>query len=139
MRFIGRFMVEFGLLSSAFDLASFAVLLVWFGAGPELFRTGWFFVSLLTELVVLFVVRTRGFLLSSRAGPWLLGSAAAVAVVDFALPYTPLAGPLGFVALPLPLVAALTFVALAYAAVAEVGKRFFYRLRPGRPPLTSTR
>jgi len=59
LRFIGRFMVEFGILSSVFDLLTFAILLTAFRASPEMFRTGWFVESLLTELVIALVVRTR--------------------------------------------------------------------------------
>src|SRR5687768_2906365 len=58
IRPIRRFMVVFGLVSSAFDLLTFWLLLAVFAAGPELFRTGWFVASLLTELAVIFVVRT---------------------------------------------------------------------------------
>src|SRR6185295_13231284 len=50
--FIGRFMVEFGILSSAFDLLTFLVLLRVFKAAATEFQTGWFVESLLTELVV---------------------------------------------------------------------------------------
>jgi Mg2+-importing ATPase len=46
MRFIGRFMVEFGLLSSLFDFLTFGLLLWFFAAGAELFRSGWFVESL---------------------------------------------------------------------------------------------
>ena len=60
MRFIGRFMVEFGVLSSAFDFLTFALLLVVFQASVAVFRTAWFMESLLTELAVALVVRTRG-------------------------------------------------------------------------------
>jgi len=48
MRFIGRFMLEFGLLSSAFDFLTFATLLWYFRSASALFRTGWFVESLLT-------------------------------------------------------------------------------------------
>src|SRR5262249_36591271 len=59
IRFIGRFMVEFGVLSSAYDLITFVILLTVFHATPEIFRTGWFVESLLTELLIALVVRTR--------------------------------------------------------------------------------
>ena len=74
MRFIGRFMVEFGVVSSVFDFLTFGVLLVVFRAAPELFRTGWFVESLLTELVIALVVRTRRPFFRSRPGTLLLWS-----------------------------------------------------------------
>ena len=63
---VRNFMVVFGLLSSAFDLLTFAVLLHFFHAGADLFRSGWFVGSSLTELAVLFVLRTRRLAIRSR-------------------------------------------------------------------------
>jgi Mg2+-importing ATPase len=127
MRFISRFMVEFGLLSSIFDLLTFAVLLVGFGAVPELFRTAWFVESLLTELVIALVVRTRRPILHSRPGRLLLGTTAALVPIAFAIPYLPAAGVLGFVPLPPGVVLALVGITALYVVAAEAGKRHFYR------------
>ena len=69
MRFIARFMIEFGVLSSLFDVVTFAVLLSWFRAAPALFRTGWFVESLLTELLVALVVRNPAPGVQEPAGP----------------------------------------------------------------------
>ena len=68
MRFIGRFMLEFGAVSSVFDFLTFGALLLVFHAAPDLFRTGWFVESLLTELVIALVVRTRRPFFRSRPG-----------------------------------------------------------------------
>ncbi len=57
--FIRRFMLFFGPLSSLFDFLTFAVLLGVFHAGPDLFRTGWFIESMATQVLVIFVIRTR--------------------------------------------------------------------------------
>jgi Mg2+-importing ATPase len=127
MRFIGRFMVEFGFLSSLFDLLTFGALLLLFAAPPELFRTGWFVESLLTELVIALVVRTRRPLLRSRPGTVLLASSLAVAALTVALPYLPHAGLLGFTPLPLPLVATLIGITFLYVLAAEAAKTRFYR------------
>src|SRR5678809_1166825 len=78
MRFIGRFMLEFGILSSAFDFLTFGALLGLFHATPELFRTGWFVESLLTELVVALVVRTRRPFFRSKPGAVLFWSTLAL-------------------------------------------------------------
>ncbi len=82
MKFLGRFMIEFGLLSSVFDFITFGMLLWGFAAGPELFRTGWFVESLLTELVIALVVRTRRPFWRSRPGTLLLWSSVAVVLLD---------------------------------------------------------
>jgi Mg2+-importing ATPase len=127
MRFIARFMVEFGVLSSLFDLLTFAGLLVLFHATPELFRTGWFVESLLTELAIALVVRTRRPFFRSRPGRVLLISTLVLVPVTFAIPYVPYAGLLGFVPLPASLLAGLAAVTVVYVGAAEVTKRWFYR------------
>jgi Mg2+-importing ATPase len=127
-RFMGRFMLEFGALSSLFDLATFALLLVPFAAGPALFRTGWFVESLLTELAIALVVRTARPLHRSRPGRVLLATTLALVPVTLAIPYLPVAGALGFVPLPASLLAALLAVTVAYVAAAELLKR--YRAAP---------
>jgi Mg2+-importing ATPase len=134
MRFIGRFMVEFGLLSSLFDLLTFAVLLVVFSAGVTQFRTAWFVESLLTELLVALVVRTRRSILRSRPGRVLLGSTVALVVVALGLPYLPGIGALGFEPLPASLVATLVVIAVLYVMAAERLKRWFYRLGDAGEP-----
>ncbi|HSB55180.1 MAG TPA: magnesium-translocating P-type ATPase, partial [Gemmatimonadales bacterium] len=68
IRMIGRFMVQFGLLSAAFDFLTFGLLLRVFHALATEFRTAWFIESLLTELVIALVVRTRRPFYRSRPG-----------------------------------------------------------------------
>lgn len=127
IRFIGRFMVEFGALSSIFDFITFAALLGLFHATPELFRTGWFVESLLTELVIALVVRTRRPFFRSRPGRLLLGSTVLLVGLAFAIPYLPWVGLLGFVPTPAPLLAVLASITLLYVVAAELTKRWFYR------------
>jgi Mg2+-importing ATPase len=129
IRFIGRFMVEFGLLSSLFDFVTFAALIGLFAAGAELFRTGWFVESLLTEIVVALVVRTRRVFYRSRPSNMLLGSTAAIAVLAFLIPYLPLDRWLGFVPLPPALVLTLIVITAAYVLATELLKRRFYGRR----------
>lgn len=135
MRFIGRFMVEFGLLSSAFDVLTFAVLLLVFAAPPETFRTGWFVESLLTELAIALVVRTRRPFWRSRPGTLLLVSTCLLVVLTFAIPYLPHAGWMGFVPLPPALLATIALITAAYVGAAEATKHWFYRNGDGGKPL----
>jgi Mg2+-importing ATPase len=126
-RFIGRYMVEFGVLSSAFDFLTFGALLVIFRASPELFRTGWFVESLLTELVIALVIRTRRPFFRSRPGTLLLRSTLVLIAVAFAIPYLPYANVLGFVPMPPTLALALIAITALYVVATEVTKRWFYR------------
>ncbi|MBI4424564.1 MAG: HAD-IC family P-type ATPase, partial [Elusimicrobia bacterium] len=127
MRFIGKFMVEFGLLSSLFDFLTFGALLGLFHAVPEAFRTAWFVESLLTELAVALVVRTRRRFYESRPGRLLLGSTLTMIPLAYTIPYLPIAGLFGFVPIPGALVVLITLLTAAYIAAAEATKRWFYR------------
>ena len=127
MRFIGRFMLEFGLVSSAFDVLTFVLLLLAFAAGAELFRTAWFVESLLTELLVALVVRTRRPFYASRPGTLLLAATLALIPVTLALPYLPVAASLGFVPLPPTLLLSICLIAIGYLLATELLKRWFFR------------
>jgi Mg2+-importing ATPase len=127
IRFIGRFMIEFGFLSSAFDFLTFGVLLTVFRASAETFRTAWFIESLITELVVALVVRTRRRFYQSRPGAVLLWSTLVLICLTFAVPYLPFLRILGFVPLPISLLGALSAITLFYVVATEAGKAWFYR------------
>jgi Mg2+-importing ATPase len=127
--FIRDYMILFGLLSSVFDLLTFGVLLWVFQAAPAEFRTGWFIESLLTELVIALVVRTRRPFWRSRPGKLLLASTVAMVALTLALPYMTSMALFGFVPLPAPLMLAMIGLTLAYVAAVEVAKRFFYARR----------
>jgi P-type Mg2+ transporter len=126
MRFIGRFMLEFGLLSSVFDFLTFGSLLL-LQARPELFRSGWFVESLLTEIFVALLIRTRRPFYKSRPGRFVLLSTLGIAAVAVAVPFLPLADRLGFVALPGSVLAALLLITLLYGVAVELNKARFYR------------
>jgi Mg2+-importing ATPase len=126
---IGRFMVIFGLLSTAFDVLTFVCLRVVFHAGPELFRTTWFVESLLTELLVALVVRTRKPFFTSRPGPLLLALTIPLVPLALAIPFLPyVADLLGFVPLPGAVIALVISITVAYLMATETLKRRFYRL-----------
>ncbi len=127
MRLIGRFMVSFGLLSSLFDFLTFWALLWVFHASPELFRTGWFIESLLTELVIALVVRTRRPFYRSRPGTLLLVSTVAVAALTLLLPFLPFAGELGFVHPPGTLLLVVLAITGLYVVTTEQAKKGFFR------------
>jgi len=127
MKFISRFMVEFGVLSSLFDLLTFALLLGVFHAAPELFRTTWFVESLLTQLVIVLVVRTRRPFFRSRPGRLLLRLTMLLIPLALAIPYLPASRLLGFVPLTPALMAAVCGIAVLYVAATELMKRWFYR------------
>lgn len=125
-KFIRRYMILFGLVSSIFDFLTFGILLFLFQATVEEFRTGWFIESLLTELVIAIVVRTRRVFFRSRPGTLLLATTVVVIGLTFALPYLPFRELFGFVPLPAPLMLALVGLTVLYVFVAELAKKWFY-------------
>ena len=124
--FIRDYMVLFGLVSSIFDFLTFGVLLFLFRATPEEFRTGWFIESLLTELVIALVVRTRRMFYRSRPGSLLLVSTMIIIGVTLVLPYVPFNFLFGFIPLPAPLMLTMLGLTALYVLVTEVAKKYFY-------------
>ena len=83
--------------------------------------------SLLTELVIALVVRTRRPFFRSRPGTLLLVSTVGIAALTFAIPFLPFAAVLGFTALPGAVLAALVAITAVYVAATELVKGHFYR------------
>ncbi|HMT83405.1 MAG TPA: magnesium-translocating P-type ATPase [Ottowia sp.] len=129
MSFIRDFMIRIGPISSVFDFATFLILLQVLHADQAEFRTGWFVESLATQVLVIFVVRTRGNPLASRPHRALVLAALAVVALAIALPFTPLASLLGFTPLPLEFFGLLALLVVVYLAVVQWAKRAFYRHR----------
>jgi Mg2+-importing ATPase len=126
IRFIRNFMVLFGLVSSVFDYMTFGLLLLIVRATPPVFRTAWFIESLLTELVIALVVRTRRPFYRSRPRRWLLVSTVMVTAVTLAVPYLPFSSYMGFVPLPAWLMLVLVGITGLYVLAAEIAKKYFY-------------
>jgi Mg2+-importing ATPase len=125
--FIRRFMLIFGPLSSLFDFATFGVLLWLMNANEQSFQTGWFIESILSAGVVVFAVRTRLPFTRSRPSRAMLAVTAAVMLITLVLPYSPLAGLLGFTPLSIPYLLVIFGIVALYFMSAELTKRWFYR------------
>jgi Mg2+-importing ATPase len=133
--YIQRFMIVFGLISSVFDMITFAVLLKFFQADEATFQTGWFIVSLLTELAVVLVLRTSKPALRSQPSRLLLWSTIAAAAATPFIPLLPWVGPaFGFVRLPPAILAALGAIVLGYIVATETAKLLLARRGRRNPP-----
>jgi Mg2+-importing ATPase len=135
--FIRRFMFLFGPISSIFDFATFALMLFVFDAVPGEFRAGWFIESIVTQTLIIFVIRTRRVpFFRSRPSAGLIGASLGVVALGVYLPFSPLAEVLGFDPLPVPFFLALLGMALVYLVLVEVAKVWFYARaaqQPARP------
>ncbi|MDI6857436.1 MAG: magnesium-translocating P-type ATPase [Dehalococcoidia bacterium] len=134
--FIRRFMVFFGPISSAYDFITFGVMLWVFHAGEVLFHSAWFAESLATQTLVIFIIRTRRIpFFRSRPSPPLAATTLACALVGLLLPFSPLAGVLGFTALPVGFLGILLLMVVTYLGLVEVGKSRFFHPEHTRHPL----
>jgi Mg2+-importing ATPase len=126
MNFIRNFMLVIGPISSAFDFLTFYILLTVLKADEALFQTGWFVESLSTQVLVIFIIRTRGNPFKSRAHPILVATSLSVMLIGAILPYTPLGHYFGFVPPPVQFYLILAAMAVSYLLVVELAKRGFY-------------
>jgi Mg2+-importing ATPase len=130
---IRNFMVLIGPISSIYDFLTFFVLLRVLHASEPLFHTGWFVESLATQTLVLFVIRTRLRPWESRPSPALTATTLGVVAAGIAIPYTPIAGPLGFTPLPAWFFAFLAPATATYLMLVEIAKRKLFPPQPMRP------
>jgi Mg2+-importing ATPase len=98
-----------------------------FHASEALFHTGWFVESLATQTLVLFVIRTAGNPLRSRPSLPLAITTILVVCIGIILPFTPLAGPLGFTPLPPLYFLFLAGMIITYLLLVEIVKRRLMR------------
>ncbi len=126
LKVVRHFMYALGPISSIFDLATFAVLLWAFHADETTFHTGWFVESLATQVLVIFIIRTAD-PLHDRPHPLLVATTLMAFGTAVLLPYTPLAVWLGFVPLPLPILATLGALVVTYLGVVHLVKTRLYR------------
>ena len=134
IRLIYRYMLFFGPISSVFDYLSFGLLYLAFHTAtnyPARFQTGWFLESIVTQVFVVFVIRTsRSPFWKSTPASGLIVLCLSVVLVAVTIPYIPIAGSLlGFTPPPLWLLGALTGLVAVYLMIVEIVKsRFLTRI-----------
>jgi Mg2+-importing ATPase len=92
-----------------------------------LFHAGWFIESMATQVLVIFIIRTRNNPFKSRPNPWLIVFASIVVATAVILPFTPAAAYLGFVAPPAFFFLILSGMVLVYLLMVEGIKQWFFR------------
>jgi Mg2+-importing ATPase len=140
LNFVRNFMLVIGPISSVFDFLTFYVMLAVLHADEKLFQTGWFVESLCTQVLVIFIIRTRGNPLKSRAHPLLTATSLAVLTIAVLLPFTPIGTHFGFVPPPAKFYFILGGMVLVYLFIVELAKQGFYRWSTAgkRPPRSAT-
>ncbi|MEE9928182.1 magnesium-translocating P-type ATPase [Microvirgula aerodenitrificans] len=129
---LGRFMLFFGPISSVFDISTYALMWFVFGANTAaqqtLFQSGWFVEGLLSQTLIVHMIRTRKLpFIQSRAAWPLLAMTTAIIGIGIFLPMGPLAGYFKLQALPLSYFPWLIATLLAYMALTQTMKGFYAR------------
>ncbi|MFH0884591.1 MAG: magnesium-translocating P-type ATPase [Candidatus Micrarchaeota archaeon] len=122
---ISRFMVFFGLISSVFDLITMAFVFFIFGANAPLFRTVWFLESVLSEIFVVFAVRTAKPLYKSVPSLLLVNASIFATLAAIGVLYSPLAPYFEFAPLSIETVGIVLMIVAAYVGVVELAKGIF--------------
>jgi len=127
LRFIRRFMITFGLLSSVFDYLTFGLLLFVLHTKEKAFQTSWFIESVVSAILIVLVVRTRLPFFKSLPGKYLSIATVVILLLVLALPFTPVSSLFGFARLPLVYYGWMLLIIIFYLGSAELAKRWFYR------------
>ncbi|MCY1714063.1 magnesium-translocating P-type ATPase [Caproiciproducens galactitolivorans] len=133
---IGKFMIWIGPVSSVFDIATY--LLMWFVFGCNtasnpalvaLFNAGWFVESLLSQTLIIHLIRTRKipFIQSRAAAPVVLLTSVIMAI-GILIPFTPLGAYLGLASLPAAYFGWLAAIILGYIALAQIVKMIYIKV-----------
>lgn len=119
----------FGTISSVFDFLTFGLLFFIFDLGEKSFQTGWFLESLATQVLVIFIIRTRHIpFFESRPSWFLVANTMIVLAFGWTIALSPFGQVFGFEPLPFPLFLTIIGVTLFYLITVEVAKRTFERV-----------
>jgi len=128
IKFIRKFMIVFGLLSTIFDYITFGVLLFILHSSTGQFRTAWFIESgPIAASIIVLVIRSRKPLFKSKPGKHLLLATILIIGLVAILLSTPLAGLFGFTSLSMLYFYAIGIILLIYVVTAEIVKKIFYK------------
>jgi len=144
MSFVRKYTLFFGPFSSLYDFLTFGIMLFIFGASAaalpgatdavilhsqSLFQAGWFVESFWTEVLVMFVIRTRRIpFFTSRPGKWLTLLTLSCVAFGTILPFTILGSFMGFAPLPPEYWVLLVLMVATYVVLVDAGKVFFYKI-----------
>ncbi|MDH5634610.1 MAG: HAD-IC family P-type ATPase, partial [Candidatus Bathyarchaeota archaeon] len=126
IRSIAKFALFFGLISSIFDFVTISSLVYLLHAGPELFRTGWFIESVMSEILVTFSIRTRRKFYKSKPSNLLITASIIMASMTLIVVYSPLGILFEFIKLPLWFLGLIFGILTCYFFLVEGLKHLFF-------------
>jgi Mg2+-importing ATPase len=127
LKLIRSYMIVFGIHSSLFDVITFLTLLFVLKVKESAFQTGWFIESVLTELFILFIIRTHKNFFKSKPGKYLFIFSIVGLILTIGLPYLPFANDIGLTPLPLINLGAMLLIVASYIFTADILKIWFFK------------
>jgi Mg2+-importing ATPase len=127
LKFIRNYMVIFGIHSSLFDLITFVILFYVLKVKESAFQTAWFVESILTELFILFIIRTHKNFFKSKPGKYLFLLSIFGLLLTIILPYMPFANEIGLSPLPFINFATMLIIVVTYIITADILKVWFFK------------
>ncbi|RTL58366.1 MAG: magnesium-translocating P-type ATPase [Sphingobacteriales bacterium] len=127
LKTIRAFMIVFGIHTTVFDFITFFVLYNYFHLKNSSFQTGWFLESTITQLLIVFIIRTRKSFMKSKPSKWLLITSIICLVVTILLPVSPFANLLGLRLANFQQVVAIVLILIGYVITANLLKIVFFR------------
>lgn len=127
-KYIKKFMIMLGPVSSFFDVATFLILFYGFHASQSVFQTGWFIESLATQTLVIHFIRTKQVpFIQSKPGKWLVVSTLSAVTFGWIIPFTPIGAYFNFSPLPWTIMLSIVGIVAMYLVAVELLKRLFYK------------
>jgi Mg2+-importing ATPase len=120
-------MLVFGPVSSLFDISFFVLMVYVFQASEAVFQTSWFIESLATQVLVIYIIRSRHSIFKSRPSKWLTLTTLLSVTVGILIPYTPIGTFFGFEPLKVIYLAAIMGLVILYLVMVENVKRWFFQ------------
>jgi Mg2+-importing ATPase len=130
IRLIAKFALFFGVISSIFDFITISSLVFLLNASPELFRTGWFIESVMSEIIVTFSIRTKRRFYESKPSNMLIATSAIVASLALIFVYSPIGLYFEFIQPPLWFLGIIFGILACYFLLVEGLKHFFFNRYP---------
>lgn len=126
-----KYIIVFGVVSSVFDFCTFYLLYVTLHLDEHHFQAGWFIESIATQILVVFVIRTKRVpFFKSMPSRYVIGGVLGVLAFAWLIPYTPIGALLSFAALTPMTLLSIVGIVVGYLVLAETAKFFFYRRFP---------
>ena len=126
IKFIRKFMLYFGLLSTLFDFITFGILIILKSSMAE-FRTIWFMESIISASLIILIIRTKSVFYKSRPSKYLIISTIVIIGIIIIIPYTSIGNLFGFVSPPLIYLPIIAIIVFMYICMAEILKKKFYK------------